>query len=162
MSGIHPQFLLSKRFPVHTAIETQDTRALASLLAEPVDAQFYFSRKLPSTGVSILCTIVKEKTAINIQVSVLHQACCARTHPDPVWRTIVAVCLQLGAPVDDLDCAGQTPLFYAVTHCMAADIVPLLLAAGGLWGHSCSTGLRNCLINLQFCSRSPCEPCAVV
>ena len=89
-----------------------------------------------------------ENTAINIQVSVLHQACCARTHPDPVWKTIVAVCLHLGAPVDDPDCVGQTPLFYAVTHCMAADIVPLLLAAGRLWGHSCSTGLRNCLINL--------------
>ena len=45
----------------------------------------------------------------------------------------MAVCLQLGAPVDDPDCVGQTPLFYAVTHCMAADMVPLLLAAGGLW-----------------------------
>ena len=74
MSGIHPQFLLSKRFPVHTAIETQDTRALASLLAEPVDAQFYFSRKLTSTGVSILCTIVKGK----IQQSIFRCLCCTR------------------------------------------------------------------------------------
>ena len=74
MSGIHPQFLLSKRFPVHTAIETQDTRALASLLAEPVDAQFYFSRKLTSTGVSILSRVYQKTTKSEFWPAQLHGA----------------------------------------------------------------------------------------
>ena len=40
------------------------------------------------------------------------------------------VLLHLGAAVDELDSAGQTPLFYAVTHYQAVEIVPLLLSAG--------------------------------
>ena len=32
--------------------------------------------------------------------------------------------------VNDYDCIGQTPLFYAVTHCQAVDLVPVLLKAG--------------------------------
>ena len=58
MSNIHPQFLLSKRFPVHTAVELQDVKSLASLLSQPMDAKFYFSRKLTGTEVSMLDTKV--------------------------------------------------------------------------------------------------------
>ena len=63
----------------------------------------------------------------------MHQACCARTQPSKVWSDIVKVCLHLGAPVNEPDCIGQTPLFYAVTHCQARELVPLLLSAGTLF-----------------------------
>ena len=43
---------------------------------------------------------------------------------------IVSVCLGLGAEVDTMDSVGQTPLFYAVSHVQADQIVPLLLKAG--------------------------------
>ena len=43
---------------------------------------------------------------------------------------IVSVCLALGADVDTVDSVGQTPLFYAVSHVQADQIVPLLLKAG--------------------------------
>merc|ERR1739844_785457 len=35
-----------------------------------------------------------------------------------------------GAEVNTVDCVGQTPLFYAVSHVQADQIVPLLLQAG--------------------------------
>eukprot|EP00091_Calanus_sinicus_P025620 TRINITY_DN9866_c0_g1_i1.p1 TRINITY_DN9866_c0_g1~~TRINITY_DN9866_c0_g1_i1.p1 ORF type:complete len:137 (-),score=13.52 TRINITY_DN9866_c0_g1_i1:40-450(-) len=78
-----------------------------------MDARFHFERKLT-----------------NNEVSVLHQACCARTQPSKVWVDIVTVCIHLGAPVNEPDCIGQTPLFYAITHCQANELVPLLLKAG--------------------------------
>jgi len=118
MSGMHPQFMLSKRFPVHTAIELQDLTTLASLLSQERDARFHFERKLTDN-----------------EVSVLHQACCARTQSSKVWSDIVKVCLNLGAPVNEPDCIGQTPLFYAVTHCQAKELVPLLLTAGAYVNH---------------------------
>ena len=74
----------------------------------------------------------------NMQVSVLHQACCTHPVPHPVIPNIVAALLNLGADVDDPDCVGQTPLFYAVTHCQARDIVPLLLAAGTILFTACT------------------------
>ena len=43
---------------------------------------------------------------------------------------LVSVCLALGADVNTVDCVGQTPLFYAVSHVQADQIVPLLLKAG--------------------------------
>ena len=129
MSGMHPQFLLSKRFPVHTAVEKQDTSALASLLGHAMDARFHLSRKLPDSDVSRISSNVNQMS-MNFEVSLLHQACCARALPNPVWPNIVSACLHLGAAVDDPDCVGQTPLFYAVTHCQATEIVPLLIAAG--------------------------------
>ena len=45
-------------------------------------------------------------------------------------REIVRVLLELGASHSDTDQAGQTPLFYAVSHTIAEDIVPILLRAG--------------------------------
>ena len=80
---------------------------------------------------------------MNFEVSVLHQACCARALPNPVWADIVSACLHLGAAVDDPDCVGQTPLFYAVTHCQATEIVPLLITAGGSNNLKC--------VNLALC-----------
>ena len=50
---MHPQFMLSKRFPVHTAIEMQDLTTLASLLSQAMDARFHFERKLTNNEVSI-------------------------------------------------------------------------------------------------------------
>ena len=32
--------------------------------------------------------------------------------------------------VNDCDCIGQTPLFYAVSHCQSGDLVPVLLKSG--------------------------------
>ena len=52
MSGMHPQFMLSKRFPVHTAIELQDLTTLASLLSQERDARFHFERKLTDNEVT--------------------------------------------------------------------------------------------------------------
>ena len=63
----------------------------------------------------------------------LHQACCARALPAPHWLDILRVCLKLGANVNDVDSVGQTPLFYAVSHVQAAEIVPLLLRAGQIY-----------------------------
>jgi len=45
-------------------------------------------------------------------------------------REVIRVLLELGAPHTDIDQAGQTPLFYAVSHQLAEDIVPILLRAG--------------------------------
>jgi len=115
---MHPQFMLSKRFPVHAAIELQDLTALASLLSKAMDARFHFERKLTDN-----------------EVSVLHQACCARTQPSKVWVDVVTVCLRLGAPVNEPDCIGQTPLFYAISHCQARELVPVLLNAGAYVNH---------------------------
>ena len=52
MSGLHPQFMLSKRFPVHAAIELLDLPALAKLLKE--EARFHFGRKLTDSEVIIV------------------------------------------------------------------------------------------------------------
>ena len=46
MSGLHPQYMLSKRFPVHAAIELQDLKTIALLLGNPKDARYHFDRKL--------------------------------------------------------------------------------------------------------------------
>ena len=113
MDGIHPKFVLSKRFPVHAAIEQLDLHALQQLLTPVSDARFHFGRKLTGT-----------------EVSVLHQACGARPTPRQAVLDIVRLCTALGAPVNDADSAGQTPLHYAVSHCMADQLVPLLLRAG--------------------------------
>ena len=43
---------------------------------------------------------------------------------------IVKICIGLGANIHDVDSVGQTPLFYAVSHVQAGEIVPLLLGAG--------------------------------
>merc|ERR1711915_1061189 len=69
------------------------------------------------------------------EVSVLHQACCARTTASQAWVDIVKVCLHLGAPVNEPDCIGQTPLFYAITHRQARELVPMLLEAGAYVNH---------------------------
>ena len=42
----------------------------------------------------------------------------------------MSVCLALGADVNTVDSVGQTPLFYAVSHVQADQIVPLLIKAG--------------------------------
>ena len=49
MSGMHPQFMLSKRFPMHTAIERLDLTTLAELLKN--EARFHFGRKLTDSEV---------------------------------------------------------------------------------------------------------------
>ena len=128
---MHPQFMLAKRFPVHAAIEMQDLTALASLLSQTMDARFHFERELTNNEVSTTKPLYQRQSQLTpVQVSVLHQACCARTLPSPVWVDIVRFCLCLGAPVNEPDCIGQTPLFYAITHCQANELVPLLLKAG--------------------------------
>ena len=65
-----------------------------------------------------------------LQVSVLHQACCARLLPSSSCPTILSSCLEAGPEVNVVDSVGQTPLFYAVTHCQAAQLLPLLLGKG--------------------------------
>ena len=72
-----------------------------------------------------------------LQVSVLHQACCARLLPSSSCPAILSCCLAAGAEVNLVDTVGQTPLFYAVTHCQAGQLLPLLLEKGELgWtGH---------------------------
>ena len=49
MSGMHPQFMLSKRFPMHTAIERLDLATLAELLKK--ESRFHFGRKLTDSEV---------------------------------------------------------------------------------------------------------------
>ena len=55
MSGLHPQFMLSKRFPVHAAIELLDLHTLAKLLNE--EARFHFGRKLTDSEVSLMAVM---------------------------------------------------------------------------------------------------------
>ena len=52
MSGLHPQYMLSKRFPVHAAIELQDLHTFASLLCNRKEASYHFDRKLTNSEVS--------------------------------------------------------------------------------------------------------------
>ena len=52
MSGLHPQYMLSKRFPVHAAIELQDLKSIATLLGNQKDARYHFDRKLTNNEVS--------------------------------------------------------------------------------------------------------------
>lgn len=115
MSDLHPDFFLSKRFPVHAAIELRDLRTLQELLSDQMDANFYFERKLPRTD-----------------ISVLHQACCTRPSltEDKVILDMVSLCILKGAEVNSVDCVGQTPLFYAVTNPRAGQLIRLLLDAG--------------------------------
>ena len=113
MDGIHPKFVLSKRFPVHAAIEQLNLHALKDLLTPVSDARFHFGRKLTATD-----------------ISVLHQACANRPQREQAVVDIVKLCTALGAPVNDIDVINQTPLFYAVSHCQAAQLVPILLKAG--------------------------------
>ena len=54
MSGLHPQYMLSKRFPVHAAIELQDLKTIASLLGNPKDARYHFDRKLTNNEVKCI------------------------------------------------------------------------------------------------------------
>ena len=54
MSGLHPQYMLSKRFPVHAAIELQDLQTFASLLCNKREASYHFDRKLTNTEVSTI------------------------------------------------------------------------------------------------------------
>ena len=63
------------------------------------DARFHFGRKLTNT-----------------EISVLHQACANRAHAHHAILDIVKLCIALGAPVNDVDCIGQTALFYAVRN----------------------------------------------
>ena len=113
MDGIHPKFVLSKRFPVHAAIEQLDLHALKNLLTPVSDARFHFGRKLTNTD-----------------ISVLHQACANRPQRADAVLDIVKLCTALGAPVNDTDILDQTPLFYAVSHCQAEELVPVLLKSG--------------------------------
>ena len=115
MADLHPRFFISKRYPVHTAIELRDIKTVKSLLSDPMDAQFYLERKLPQT-----------------EISLLHQACCATVSPrtDNVTEYIVNILIKVGSDVNDVDVAGQTALFYAVTNSQADTLVPMLLGAG--------------------------------
>ena len=54
MSGMHPQFMTAKRFPVHAAIETLDLVTLADLLKK--EANFHFGRKLANSEVTFQMT----------------------------------------------------------------------------------------------------------
>ena len=53
MSGLHPQYMLSKRFPVHAAIELQDLKSIASLLGNERDARYHLDRKLTNNEVTL-------------------------------------------------------------------------------------------------------------
>ena len=73
---------------------------------------------------------VSEGVTVVFQVSVLHQACCAKLLPSSSCPAILSSCLEVGAEVNVVDSVGQTPLFYAVTHCQAGQLLPLLLGKG--------------------------------
>jgi len=98
---------------VHAAIEQLNLHALKDLLTPVSDARFHFGRKLTATD-----------------LSVLHQACANRPQGLQAVVDIVKLLTALGAPVNDVDVVDQTPLFYAVSHCQASQLVPILLRAG--------------------------------
>ena len=58
MDGIHPKFVLSKRFPVHAAVEQLNLEELEKLLTPASDARFHFGRKLNGTDISILHQVI--------------------------------------------------------------------------------------------------------
>ena len=74
MGDLHPQYLLSKRYPAHAAIELQDLKTLSSLLSDKIDANFYLERKSPRT-----------------ELSLLHQACCNRLGSGSISCDIVRI-----------------------------------------------------------------------
>ena len=120
------------------------TYQLQDLLTPISDARFHFGRKLTNTD-----------------ISVLHQACANRPHGHQAVLDIVKLCTAMGAPVNDVDCIGQNPLFYAVrfrkrnhywnmlidytlfSHCQAEQLVPILLKAGILSCEKFSTIWRH-------------------
>ena len=84
MSGLHPQYMLSKRFPVHAAIELQDLKSIATLLGNQKDARYHFDRKLTNNEVSIetVNNTFNIKTII-IQLQYLSSALTAGVHSPP-------------------------------------------------------------------------------
>ena len=58
MGDLHPKFILSKRFPAHTAIELCDIGALVTMFSDPGDAQFYLDKRLPVTEISALHQVI--------------------------------------------------------------------------------------------------------
>ena len=59
MSGLHPQYMLSKRFPVHAAIELQDLKTIATLLCNVKEARYHFERKLTNNEVQLMILVKK-------------------------------------------------------------------------------------------------------
>ena len=45
------RFLISKKFPVHAAIELEDVETVRQLLENECDASFHFDRRLPDSEV---------------------------------------------------------------------------------------------------------------
>ena len=122
---------MSKKFPVHAAIELQDVGGLEQLLENECDASFHLERRLPDSQVRQrdFRGNVRELLLL-LKVSPLHQACCTRPVPSTTTSTILEVCLEAGADTNMVDNIGQTPLFYAVTHCQSGQLLPLLLQRG--------------------------------
>ena len=93
---------------------------LQDLLTPISDARFHFGRKLTTTDISVLHQVINrddyddknndDDDDNNDDV----QACANRPHGHQAVLDIVKLCTALGAPVNDGDCIGQTPLFYAV------------------------------------------------
>ena len=44
--------------------------------------------------------------------------------------TLVRICINKGADVNNVDSDGQTPLFYATTNLLSVNLVPILVDAG--------------------------------
>merc|ERR1712032_892888 len=89
-------------------------------------------KKIPCSCRHRIARYHLDRKLTNNEVSVLHQACCARPTAKRHWVDIVRLCLKLGANVNDVDCIGQTPLFYAISHCQALEIIPILIQAGSM------------------------------
>ena len=86
---------------------------LQDLLTPISDARFHFGRKLTTTDISVLHQVINDDDDDNNNDDDV-QACANRPHGHQAVVDIVKLCTALGAPVNDGDCIGQTPLFYAV------------------------------------------------
>ena len=86
---------------------------------------------------------------INItQVSVLHQACCARPQARPVWPEIVSCCLNLGAPVGARSWSWCWAIVSAITITMVTQHIPTMTKShhGGEMSVMIKVGMCQCQI----------------
>ncbi|XP_040571104.1 uncharacterized protein [Lepeophtheirus salmonis] len=111
MPRIDPRLVLAKRFPLHAAVDQCHMPTVLKLLGE--DAEFHVVRKVQ-----------------NYDTTVIHSACTLRGIQN-ISEDILKHLIKDGAPINETDSIGQTPLHYAISNpSLAKTLIPILLAEG--------------------------------
>eukprot|EP00095_Tigriopus_kingsejongensis_P006851 maker-scaffold176_size284796-snap-gene-0.15 protein:Tk06851 transcript:maker-scaffold176_size284796-snap-gene-0.15-mRNA-1 annotation:"hypothetical protein COCHEDRAFT_1105320" len=111
MPPIDPRLVTARRFPVHAAVDRCNEVEVHRIVDD--DAPFHLPRKIPDK-----------------ETSVVHFACMSRNVPANIMENILRYLIQMGAPLHDLDAAGQTPLHYAACNPFGHRLTKALLSSG--------------------------------